>query len=193
MTVPEPYQSFHWESSDLFESVPIRETLEGGNCLERGCPGCTRNLSMSQKREHLVQILGLNYGIFDPVKARRGVCELLWKGLWRDKTADGPSMQLEAYQRVHEDVTRYLAVLNIFVAELKGDTRLRRYVEGCIAWHLRNNHPEHKEQELLRQSTDSRHQRGMNLHTPKRFRLIRVRQGGCANRFLQSLNVGRCA
>lgn len=95
-------------------------------------------------REHLIQILGLNYGIFDPDKARQGICELLWKGLWRDKTAGGPSMQLEAYQRIHQDVLRYLSILNVFFAELRVDNHLRKHVEGCIGWHLRINHPEHK-------------------------------------------------
>jgi hypothetical protein len=95
-------------------------------------------------KEHLIHILGLNYGIFDPDKARQGVCELLWKGLWRDKTADGPPQQLQAYQRVHQDVVRYLSVLNVFFAELEVEKYLRKHIEGCIGWHLRNNHQEHK-------------------------------------------------
>ena len=95
-------------------------------------------------REHLIQILGLNYGIFDPDKACQGVSELLWKGLWRDKTAIGPLMQLKAYQGIHEDVLRYISILNVFFAELDIDNKLRKHVEGCIGWHLRNNHPEHK-------------------------------------------------
>lgn len=45
-------------------------------------------------KEHLIHILGLNYGIFDPDKAQNGVCELIWPGLWRDKTPDGPWKQL---------------------------------------------------------------------------------------------------
>jgi len=92
----------------------------------------------------LIQILGLNYGIFDPDKARQGVSELLWKGLWRDKTASGPLMQLEAYRGIHQDVLRYLSILNIFFSELNVDSNLLKHVEGCIGWHLRNNHPEHK-------------------------------------------------
>jgi hypothetical protein len=95
-------------------------------------------------REHLIQILGLNYGIFDPDKARQGVSELLWQGLWRDKTVSGPLMQLAAYREIHQDVLRYLSILNVFFAELHVDRDLRRHVEGCIGWHLRNNHPEHK-------------------------------------------------
>jgi hypothetical protein len=45
---------------------------------------------------------------------------------------------------VHDDVTRYLAVLSIFFAELKTDDQLRKHIEGCIGWNLRNNHPEMK-------------------------------------------------
>lgn len=95
-------------------------------------------------REHLINVLRLNYGIFDPEKAQQGVSEVLWKGLWRDKTADGPSAQVKAYASIHGDVLRYLSILNIFFAELNVDSRLRRHVEGCIGWHLRNNRPEHK-------------------------------------------------
>lgn len=95
-------------------------------------------------KDHLIHILGLNYGIFDAEKAQRGVSELLWKGLWRDKTADGPSALVKAYGSIHADILRYLSVLNIFFAEFNGDNRLRKHLEGCIGWHLRNNHPEHR-------------------------------------------------
>jgi hypothetical protein len=95
-------------------------------------------------REHLIQILGLNYGIFDPDKARQGVSDLLWKGLWRDKTNIGPLMQLKTYRTIHEDVLRYISILNVFFAELDIESNLRKHVEGCIGWHLRNIHPEHK-------------------------------------------------
>lgn len=95
-------------------------------------------------RDHLIHILGLNYGIFDPYKAQQGVSDLLWQGLWRDKTADGPSRLVKTYGSIHEDILRYLSVLNIFFAEFNGDNRLRKHIEGCIGWHLRNNHPEHR-------------------------------------------------
>ena len=105
--------------------------------------GETASFSKRHK-EHLVNILGLNYGIFDPDKARQGICEILWRGLWRVKTADGPSFQVDAYRRLHNDILRYLSVLSVFFAELEGDDLLRRQVEGCIGWNLRNNHPDHK-------------------------------------------------
>ncbi len=95
-------------------------------------------------REHLIHILGLDYGIFHPEKAQEGVSELLWPGLWRMKNPSGPSKQIEAYQEIHDQVCRYLSIVNIFFAELNTDVQLRKHLEGCIGWNLRNNHPEWK-------------------------------------------------
>jgi len=99
-----------------------------------------------RNREYLTQILGMNYGIFSPEKAREGVSEILWPGAWRDKTQDGPAIQIEAYETVRDDVMSYLAFLNVFFAELEDgiDSRLRKHIEGCIGWNLRNHHPEAK-------------------------------------------------
>lgn len=98
----------------------------------------------SRHREHLIQVLGLNYGIFHAKKAQDGICELLWQGLWRDRSADGPVKQIAAYQEIHHHVIRYLSTINIFFAKLNTNTRLRKHIEGCIGWNLRNNHPEYK-------------------------------------------------
>ena len=95
----------------------------------------------NRHREHLTRILGLDYGIFAPDKAQEGIRELLWDGLWRDKSPDGSSKQIKAYQKVHDDVIRYLAVLSIFFAKLTTDTQNRKHIEGCIGWNLRNNNP----------------------------------------------------
>jgi hypothetical protein len=46
--------------------------------------GETVNFAKRQKY-HLIQILGLNYGIFDPSEAKTGKSILLWNGFWRDK------------------------------------------------------------------------------------------------------------
>jgi hypothetical protein len=105
--------------------------------------GETTNFA-KRHREHLIHILGLNYGIFDPIKAQNGVCELVWRGLWRDKSPDGPLRQIEAYHSLHETVLHYLSVINVFFAEIEIETRLRKHIEGCIGWNLRNNHPEAK-------------------------------------------------
>lgn len=95
-------------------------------------------------REHLTNTLGLNYGIFDYKKAQVGILELVWPGLWRDRTPEGPSRQIKAYHVVHDSVIKYLSVLNIFFAEVDTDRALRKHIEGCIGWNLRNKHPELK-------------------------------------------------
>lgn len=97
-----------------------------------------------RQREHLIHVLGLNYGIFDPDKAQDGICDLIWPGLWRDRSPEGPLSQLKAYHSLHETVLRYINVINVFFAETEIETRLRRHIEGCIGWNLRNNHPEAK-------------------------------------------------
>lgn len=86
----------------------------------------------------------MNYGIFDAEKAQGGVCELIWNGLWRDKSSDAPLKLIKAYEAIHKEVVHYVAVLNIFFAKLEADSRRRKHIEGCIGWNLRNNHPESK-------------------------------------------------
>lgn len=98
----------------------------------------------NRQREHLIQILGLNYGIFDPEKGQQGICEIAWAGLWRNRSPDGPSGAVDAYQALHGTVVNYVNALNVFFAELQVEDRLRKHIEGCIGWNLRVNHPEAK-------------------------------------------------
>jgi hypothetical protein len=92
-------------------------------------------------REHLINILGLNYGIFDAADAESGVCTLLWKGLWRERSIEATTRAIVEYERLHEQVLRYIQSMSIFFAELSVETQLRKHIEGCIGWNLRNNHP----------------------------------------------------
>ncbi|MFN5708934.1 MAG: GIY-YIG nuclease family protein [Planctomycetota bacterium] len=103
--------------------------------------GETKDLA-KRHREHLIRILGLDYGIFDPEKAQDGESELRWKGLWRDKSSGGPLQQLAAYRKHHSDVLEYVSIINIFFAELQAERGLRKHIEGCIAKNLRKKHPE---------------------------------------------------
>jgi hypothetical protein len=109
--------------------------------------GETKSLG-KRHRKHLTAILGLDYGIFGPDRAQEGVRRSLWRGLWREKAQDAPSKLIEAYQTLHDGVTRYLAVVNIFFAEIRTeleiDKQLRKHIEGCIGLNLRKNHPESK-------------------------------------------------
>lgn len=97
-----------------------------------------------RQREHLIHILSLNYGMFDPDKAQQGISEILWPGLWRKKSADGPAECLEAYVSLNDVVRRYVEALNVFFAPTTVEPLLRKHIEGCIGWNLRMRHPEHK-------------------------------------------------
>lgn len=92
-------------------------------------------------REHLVHILSLNYGLFDPDKAKRGVCSILWEGLWRDRSADGPAKLLDRHAELALTVRCYVECLDIFFAGLDVDRQTRKHVEGAIGWNLRNRYP----------------------------------------------------
>jgi hypothetical protein len=95
-----------------------------------------------RQRDHLIQVLGLNYGIFDPASARRGESKLLWPGLWRDKSAIGPTAALDQLAALAPAVVAYVDALTVFVAPMDMDRDVRRHVEGSIARSLRANHPE---------------------------------------------------
>lgn len=94
-------------------------------------------------RTHLIGILGLNYGIFDPAAARQGQQSPLWAGLWRDKGDEvykGPGRALAWYRQNPEAVLRYVEALAVFFAPVDGDAQLRKHIEGSIGWNLRRNH-----------------------------------------------------
>lgn len=97
-----------------------------------------------RQREHLIHVLGLDYGIFDPADARRGVATRLWDGLWRDRSPEGPSRALEQYARGAASVVEYVSAIAVFVAPLEGGRGLRRRIEGAIGRNLRIVHPEAK-------------------------------------------------
>jgi len=100
----------------------------------------------NRHKEHLNEILCLNYGIFDPKDAKEGISNFIWKGLWRDKSLDAPLRQLETYKKFHEQILEYISIINIFFAELpenKVDTQLRKHIEGCLGWNLRKIHQEY--------------------------------------------------
>lgn len=93
-----------------------------------------------RQRDHLVQVLGMNYGIFDPSAARRGEAVMTWRGLWRDKSADGPGRLLEHYENHARSVLGYIDAVEVFVGETHVDDQFRKHIEGSIGRHLRSNH-----------------------------------------------------
>jgi hypothetical protein len=98
----------------------------------------------ARHREHLIHILGMNYGTFDPAAARGGVQTQVWPGLGRNKSPDGPGRLLERYEANTKAVLQYVAALEVFVGETSVEKDMRKHIEGSIGWNLRNNHADKK-------------------------------------------------
>lgn len=97
-----------------------------------------------RQREHIIQILGLNYRIIDAISAREGREVILWNGLWRDRSNQAVGLALKTYQRLSHEIVDYIAVIDVYFAETNVPVDIRKHIEGSIGWNLRNNHPESK-------------------------------------------------
>jgi len=95
-------------------------------------------------REHIAHILSMNYYTLDAESAARGEVDILWQGMWRDKTEDAVANTLAAYRAFSSKVFDYVSTIDVYFAPTTYDMHTRRHVEGSIGWNLRNNHPEHK-------------------------------------------------
>ncbi len=95
-------------------------------------------------REHIMSILNMHYYIADAESAARGEVNILWQGMWRDKTIDAVGNTLVAYQAFSSKVIDYVSIIDIYFAPTTYDMYTRRHIEGSIGGNLRNNHPEHK-------------------------------------------------
>jgi hypothetical protein len=100
----------------------------------------------TRQKAHLINFLGLNYGILDVEAAKNGKRELLWNGLWRDKDNRLLGNDLEnEYTVLSKRVIDYINIIEIFFAKLDGQSNLRKHIEGYIGCNLRENHKEFKE------------------------------------------------
>lgn len=105
-----------------------------------------------RQREHLINIFGLYYGIWDAEKAKQGESVRIWEGLWRDKDRKLINEVIPKYNELNKDIADYVGIIDIFFANTlepagKADKKtLRQYknkrthIEGSIGWNLRRNH-----------------------------------------------------
>ena len=96
----------------------------------------------SRQREHLIRILGLDYCVIDTTLARQGVHKMIWKGMWRDKSKDAAGKALENYDTVSQHVVEYIGIIDVYFAPIKLPNSIRKHIEGCVGWNLRENHEE---------------------------------------------------
>lgn len=98
----------------------------------------------NRQREHLFQMTGLNYRIICPDAAKEGIQKILWNGLWRDKSANAVANLLDSYDEVSRAVVKYISSINIYFAPTSLAADVRKHIEGCLGWNLRNKYPELK-------------------------------------------------
>lgn len=95
-----------------------------------------------RQKEHLTQILGLNYSITDTKLAKQGINKIIWDGMWRDKTNDASENVLEIYGNINNDVLTYVDYIDVYFAPTEFSREIRKHVEGSIGWNLRERHPD---------------------------------------------------
>jgi hypothetical protein len=81
--------------------------------------------------------MGGNYRICDAEWLLKGERKILWNGMWRKGTRNLMSVFVERYVELAPKIKAYLEVLDIFVAPIQVDKRIRRRIEGAIAFSLR--------------------------------------------------------
>lgn len=131
------FESRFSESAGVYLWV-IKDTAHDENYIHY--VGETKRLA-ARHREHLTHFLGMNYCVLDPDLATRGVSKFAYPGMWRDRTSRAAANTLQRYRELSKMVLDYVAIIDIYFAPMDGETKLRKHIEGCIAWNLRNNHP----------------------------------------------------
>lgn len=84
-------------------------------------------------REHLLQITGLNYRILDADHASRGIEQVIWNGMWRDRSPQAPANLIESYDDVSKSVTDYIRCIRVFFARTLLERDERMQIEACLA------------------------------------------------------------
>lgn len=84
-------------------------------------------------QEHIINILGGFYGVWDPEMLKQGKLQFVWKGLWRKDSKENINDYIDKYENFAPIFKKYLQLQSIFLAPLSVDKYLRRLIEGHIA------------------------------------------------------------
>jgi hypothetical protein len=97
---------------------------------------------LARHKEHLTQILGLNYGIFRADAVAADDPAPIFGGMWRDRSADPMTPTLARWRELQDAVLAYVDVLEVFFAPTGTlPVQERKHLEACIARQLRERHP----------------------------------------------------
>lgn len=92
-------------------------------------------------KDHLIQKVGGNYRITDPDQIVHGIDAVLWNGLWRKGTRDKMGEYLEMLVELAPKIQKSIALINVFVAPLEVEKRMRHRVETAFAEHIKSQPP----------------------------------------------------
>jgi hypothetical protein len=84
---------------------------------------------------------GLNYRLVDPDFARQGIEKIVWNGMWRDKSPEAVANLLDNHDEVSKKVIECVGLINVYFGPTTLKSDLRKHIEGCLGWNLRNKYP----------------------------------------------------
>lgn len=90
-----------------------------------------------RNKEHLIQVMGGNYRVIDMDSLKTGNVNILWNGMWRKGTRDKMNEFINLYVDLAPKLLYYITSVNVFIAPLDCDTRIRRRIEGSIAKYIK--------------------------------------------------------
>ena len=103
--------------------------------------GQTGESFAKRTKDHMIQTFGGNYRVCDPQLMHQGQVKIVWPGLWRKGTKDNMPDFAQRYLELAPVIQRYLEAVELFLAPITGDRRLRERIEGAIAHQIREQSP----------------------------------------------------
>lgn len=96
---------------------------------------------LKRHKEHLTQMLGLNYGVFRTDAVAVDDPTPIHGGMWRDKSEDPLTRTVQAWLRLQKEIFANVESVEVFLAPTTLTNEVRKHVEGCLARQLRLRHP----------------------------------------------------
>jgi len=82
---------------------------------------------------HAHEYLSGIYRIYNPVDFQHGKKVPIWQGTWKKGTEDLLPDFLERYDELAPKILKMLSLLNIFIAPVDSESRIRKRIESSIA------------------------------------------------------------
>ena len=99
--------------------------------------GQTGESFAKRTKDHMIHTFGGNYRVCDPQLMRQGQLKVVWLGLWRRGTKDKMPEFAQRYLSLAPAIQEYLEAVELFLAPIVGNRRLRERIEGAIAHVIR--------------------------------------------------------